>query len=274
MFDRSSRIVAALAVAIAVAACGGGPVDAPAEGVVVPHGGAEAGAVPAEAPLRRGGRSIGPSIQPDPAATTAVVTSTTGDDHDPLPLGLGVSAGVIDGRRLPVGAPCDDSLGEATTGKYPAADIGTVTVDIDESAGFLVMRWAFDPRVLAERSVEEAAASLPDHGADNYTIWLADPDGTLLGTIGVFNTGTWRYIVGLGVDPHHSCPDSWTGPGWFDTTTTVGNDGATVETRWSLEALNGFFARIGGEVTADSTWFATTGGGIHGPAYFDRCPDM
>jgi hypothetical protein len=204
-------------------------------------------------------------------------TVTLGDCYTPAPRPPSDSASrdnvpfaaamteVREGSRMLLGSACNDPVGDVVGNPSggdlarEAADLVDVSVQLTDTE--VVITYRFE----TSTGINEGAASLIPL-QENYSVWLVTPEGQVFATLESFHSGEWLYIAGIHDEDvsFHSHPDWISG-----VTETV--EGDRMVQRWSREKLE---TQLGGEYTLENLeWFVTTGGGMGGPEWFDRCPD-
>ena len=105
--------------------------------------------------------------------------------------------------------------------------------------------------------------------ASESLLWLVDGEGEVLATLGAYGPVAWNTVAGILDEDQgmHGHPDSLPG-------VTLDIEGNTFEQRWPRSVLEQKFSLVGLDaIPEDLEWFVTTGAGMHGPEWFDRCPD-
>jgi len=190
------------------------------------------------------------------------------DDRWPLPVQRMTE--VRDGPRIEMGGNCVDPKGDVVGNPVggPAVrdflDLVEASVALTDTD--VVIRLQFDTQMgLADAASQLTSFSLQDE----YTVWLVDGEGEVLATLGVYGPVAWNTVAGMLDEDQgmHVHPDSLPG-------VTLNIEGNVFEQYWPRSVLEQQSSLVGaGAIPEDLEWFVTTGAGMHGPEWFDRCPD-
>jgi hypothetical protein len=177
---------------------------------------------------------------------------------------------VRDGPRIEMGGSCVDPKGDVVGNPVggPAVrdflDIVEASVALTDTD--VVIRLLFD----TQRGLADAASQLTSHSLqDEYTVWLVDGEGEVFATLGVYGFVAWNTVVGILDEDQsmHGHSDSLPGVALYI-------EGDVFEQRWPRSVLEQPLSLVGADaIPEDFEWFVTTGAGMHGPEWFDRCPD-
>jgi hypothetical protein len=200
----------------------------------------------------------------------ALVDEFLAQPDDRWPLEVQRMTEVRDGPRIEMGRNCVDPKGDVVGSPVggPAVQdfLDLVEASVALTDTDIVVRLVFD----TETGLTDAASQLTSFSLqDQYTVWLVDGEGEVIATLEVFGPVEWNTSMGVLDEDQgmHIHSDSLAG-------VTLDIEGNTFEQRWPRSVLEQKFSLVGLDaMPEDLEWFVTTGAGMGGPEWFDRCPD-
>ncbi len=189
---------------------------------------------------------------------------------DPWPLPVQRMTEVRNGPRMEMGGSCTDPKGDVVGNPKGGPAVRDFLDVVEASVALTDTDVVINLRFDTETGLADAASQLTSFSLqDEYTVWLVNSEGEVLATLGVYGPVAWNTVAGIRDEDQgmHGHADSLAG-------VTLNIEGDTLEQRWSRSVLQQQFALS--ELVAaleNLEWFVTTGAGMHGPEWFDRCPD-
>jgi hypothetical protein len=203
----------------------------------------------------------------------ALVDEFLAQPDDRWPLTVQRMTEVRDAPQIEMGGSCLDPKGDVVGNPMggPAVQdfLDLVETSVTLTDTDIVIRLLFD----TQTGLADAASQLTSFSMqDEYTVWLVDGEGEILATLGVYGPVGWNTTMGVLDEDQgsHFHSDSLNLPG-----VTLNIEGDVFEQHWPRSVLDQQLGLSGVDaIPQDLEWFVTTGAGMHGPEWFDRCPDI
>jgi hypothetical protein len=201
----------------------------------------------------------------------ALVDEFLAQPGDRWPLPVQRMTEVRDGPRIEMGGTCADPkadvVGNPVGGPAVRDFLDLVEASVALTYTDIVVRLVFDTGT----GLTDAASQLTSFSLqDEYTVWLVDSEGEVIATLEVYGPIAWNSTMGVLDEDQggHVHADSLPG------VVTLKIEGNIFEQRWPRSVLEQNSSLVDVDVIPENfEWFVTTGAGMHGPEWFDRCPD-